>query len=60
MSDHENEEETEESPRPRGNPDENTLRIMVSTDNHYFLGNNERHVVRGMDSFAAFIRTSLL
>ena len=33
-------------------PDDDTLRIMVSTDNH--LGYNERDPVRGMDSFAAF------
>ena len=33
-------------------PDENTLRIMLSTDNH--LGYNERDPVRGGDSFAAF------
>ena len=49
MSDH---EDGEESPRPLGNPDENTLRVMISTDNH--LGYNERDAVRGMDSFAAF------
>ena len=34
------------------NDDPDTLRIMLSTDNH--LGYNERDVVRGMDSFAAF------
>jgi len=33
-------------------PDENTMRILLSTDNH--LGYNERDAVRGMDSFAAF------
>jgi double-strand break repair protein MRE11 len=33
-------------------PDGNTMRIMLSTDNH--LGYNERDPVRGMDSFAAF------
>ncbi len=33
-------------------PNEDTLRIMISTDNH--LGYNERDAVRGMDSFAAF------
>ena len=32
--------------------DENTLRIMLSTDNH--LGYAERDPIRGMDSFAAF------
>ena len=32
--------------------DENTLRILISTDNH--LGYNEKDPVRGMDSFAAF------
>jgi hypothetical protein len=34
------------------NDDENTLRILLSTDNH--LGYAERDSVRGMDSFAAF------
>jgi double-strand break repair protein MRE11 len=34
------------------NTDKNTVRIMISTDNH--LGYNERDPVRGMDSFAAF------
>jgi double-strand break repair protein MRE11 len=32
--------------------DEDTFRIMLSTDNH--LGYAERDPVRGMDSFAAF------
>lgn len=32
--------------------DENTLRVLISTDNH--LGYAERDPVRGMDSFAAF------
>lgn len=32
--------------------DENTLRIMVSTDNH--LGYAEKDPIRGLDSFAAF------
>lgn len=32
-------------------PDENTLRILVSTDNH--LGYLERDPIRGLDSFAA-------
>jgi double-strand break repair protein MRE11 len=35
-----------------GTPDEDTLRILVSTDNH--LGYVERDPVRGLDSFAAF------
>lgn len=48
MSDH----EEEPLPPALASPDENTLRIMVSTDNH--LGYNERDAVRGMDSFAAF------
>jgi double-strand break repair protein MRE11 len=34
------------------NDDENTLRILLSTDNH--LGYAERDPVRGNDSFAAF------
>lgn len=34
------------------NDDPDTLRILLSTDNH--LGYAERDVVRGMDSFAAF------
>jgi double-strand break repair protein MRE11 len=34
-----------------GTPDEDTFRILVSTDNH--LGYNERDPVRGLDSFAA-------
>ena len=34
------------------NNDEDTLRLMISTDNH--LGYSERDPVRGMDSFAAF------
>ena len=34
------------------NDDPDTLRIMISTDNH--LGFAERDNVRGMDSFAAF------
>jgi hypothetical protein len=34
------------------NDDENTLRVLLSTDNH--LGYAERDSVRGMDSFAAF------
>jgi Calcineurin-like phosphoesterase len=33
-------------------PDANTMRIMLSTDNH--LGYEENDAVRGMDSFAAF------
>lgn len=58
-------EDMEEAPEPsqdshegneeKGNleePDENTLRVMVSTDNH--LGYNERDPVRGLDSFSAF------
>ena len=36
----------------RSNDDPDTLRIMVSTDNH--LGYAERDNVRGMDSFSAF------
>ena len=32
--------------------DEDTLRVMISTDNH--LGYAERDAVRGLDSFAAF------
>ena len=34
-----------------GSPDEDTLRILVSTDNH--LGYLERDPVRALDSFAA-------
>jgi double-strand break repair protein MRE11 len=34
-----------------GDPDEDTFRILISTDNH--LGYNERDPVRGLDSFAA-------
>jgi Calcineurin-like phosphoesterase len=33
-------------------PDDNTMRILLSTDNH--LGYEENDAVRGMDSFAAF------
>lgn len=33
-------------------PDDDTLRVMLSTDNH--LGYMETDAVRGMDSFAAF------
>jgi Calcineurin-like phosphoesterase len=33
-------------------PDANTMRILLSTDNH--LGYEENDAVRGMDSFAAF------
>jgi double-strand break repair protein MRE11 len=40
------------------NVDSNTLRIMVSTDNH--LGYLERDPVRGNDSFAAFEEVLLL
>lgn len=32
-------------------PDQDTLRVLVSTDNH--LGFMERDPIRGMDSFAA-------
>eukprot|EP00559_Dactyliosolen_fragilissimus_P002816 CAMPEP_0184858342 /NCGR_PEP_ID=MMETSP0580-20130426/3463_1 /TAXON_ID=1118495 /ORGANISM="Dactyliosolen fragilissimus" /LENGTH=826 /DNA_ID=CAMNT_0027354451 /DNA_START=320 /DNA_END=2800 /DNA_ORIENTATION=- len=38
--------------------DENTLRIMVSTDNH--LGYAEKDAVRGLDSFAAFEEVLML
>ncbi len=38
--------------------DEETLRIMVSTDNH--LGYAERDPIRGDDSFAAFEEVLLL
>ena len=34
-----------------GSPDEDTLRILVSTDNH--VGYLERDPVRALDSFAA-------
>jgi hypothetical protein len=40
------------------NVDEETLRIMVSTDNH--LGYAERDPIRGDDSFAAFEEVLLL
>lgn len=33
-------------------PDDDTLRVLLSTDNH--LGYMENDPVRGMDSFAAF------
>lgn len=38
--------------------DEETLRIMVSTDNH--LGYAERDPIRGNDSFAAFEEVLIL
>jgi len=38
--------------------DEDTLRIMVSTDNH--LGFAERDPIRGLDSFAAFEEVLML
>ena len=40
------------------NVDENTLRIMISTDNH--VGYLEKDAVRGMDSFAAFEEVLIL
>lgn len=54
MSSEEEEESSPPSPVPDtlGEADEDTLRIMLSTDNH--LGYCERDPVRGLDSFAAF------
>ena len=40
------------------NIDHDTIRIMVSTDNH--LGYAERDPIRGLDSFAAFEEVLLL
>ena len=40
------------------NVDHDTIRIMVSTDNH--LGYAERDPIRGLDSFAAFEEVLLL
>ena len=42
---------TNQAQQPTNAPDENTLRILLSTDNH--LGYLERDPVRGDDSFAA-------
>ena len=42
----------DEEARILDDADENTLRIMLCTDNH--LGYAEKDPVRGMDSFAAF------
>ena len=49
MSDSSDQEEDQQALE---DPDDTTLRIMLSTDNH--LGYAERDPVRGMDSFAAF------
>ena len=46
------EEEEEEVDVDVDEVDDETLRIMVSTDNH--LGYAEKDPIRGMDSFAAF------
>lgn len=64
MSDHSDQEQSqEEQPSYHAAPidnnvDSNTLRIMVSTDNH--LGYLERDPIRGNDSFAAFEEVLLL
>ena len=56
-SDEELHDQEPASPRPEeevdvDEVDDETLRIMVSTDNH--LGYAEKDPIRGMDSFAAF------
>jgi len=47
-----------EEPAIDNNVDGDTLRVMVSTDNH--LGYLERDPIRGNDSFAAFEEVLLL
>mmetsp|Transcript_27398 Transcript_27398/g.60852 ORF Transcript_27398/g.60852 Transcript_27398/m.60852 type:complete len:822 (+) Transcript_27398:187-2652(+) len=49
---HGREEEEEEDEIEPDDVDDDTLRVMVSTDNH--LGYAEKDPVRGLDSFAAF------
>lgn len=63
MSDHSDNESQSSSPQRTSraidnNIDADTLRIMVSTDNH--LGYLERDPIRGNDSFAAFEEVLLL
>jgi DNA repair exonuclease len=63
MSDHSDQEQSQEEQSSYAVPidnnvDSNTLRIMVSTDNH--LGYLERDPIRGNDSFAAFEEVLLL
>lgn len=51
-------ENEEQQQQQQQEEDTNTLRILVSTDNH--LGYLERDPVRGMDSFAAFEEVLIL
>jgi len=50
--DDDQEEEEEEDDDEDDELDEDTLRVLISTDNH--LGYAERDPIRGLDSFAAF------
>jgi double-strand break repair protein MRE11 len=53
VQDDDDDHDSQEQDRPQSltPPDADTIRIIVSTDNH--LGYNERDAVRGLDSFAA-------
>jgi len=60
MSDQSDNEDQSQAPQAAidNNVDEETLRVLVSTDNH--LGYMERDPIRGNDSFAAFEEVLLL